>query len=814
MRDLEPNRGVRRAAAGVLLALLLLTAPSPGGLAQTGFDGRTIQQIQVEGLKTLSPETILFYLDLEEGAKLDEKALNEKIKNLWSRQLVDDIAIDAFPGDDPDSVRLVVRVAERPLLLSVEYENIKRINRTDITDRILSDNINVLEQTPLSIGELERVSKVIEDLYHEKGYRFADASYTLDEVEPNRYAVTFTVDEGDRVRIAKLRFDGNTVFRKMRLKWMMKGTKESGLISRILKKDIYNPAKLEEDLQKIRDAYKRRGYKNVTIGEPTIEVRALHPEASDPDKQKRRMFIEIPIEEGERWRLGEISIEGNERFSDQALLAIFQHKSGAWLKSKKIEDAIKSIDDVYQNNGYIYARVEPELRERGDNVADLIVHIQESDQYRIGRIEFEGNTRTRDKVLRRELRVQEGYLMNSGGLRNSVLKVNQLGYFQLDEEEPIGIDVDSEEKKVNLVFKGQEADRTELQFGGGWSEAFGFEGQFTLRTRNFLGRGETLGVQFQSGRFRDLLDLSYFVPWFLDRPQTVGLRVFDQNFSFDVGDQDFEQDQQGFQLTYGRSLRLFQQAAVVLSFSDRNDVFASTIDNDGDGLPDPIRLNRTFVSLRPTWVFDSRNSRFEATRGQRISLSVEFAGGLLGGDNELIRPQAQYSLFKPVTRTPLQTVLALNVETGYLQELGDQLLSPFERYYLGGESSIRGHRVNSIFVRDENGLQLIDPDFGVPLGGNTFVQLNLEYHLLLGGPLRLLWFFDAGNVYGKDQGIDLGQLRTTTGLEMRILVPVFGAPLRFIYAVNLDELPAFAPDGTPITPDDFEGFQFQIGTSF
>ena len=809
---------------GVLLLSTLLVAPpavlAPPASAQPmapsaapgSFDGRTVSSIEVRGLRQLSPETILFYLGLEEGQSLDTTTLNENLKSLWSRQLVDDIAIEAFT-EGADGVRLVVSVDERPLLQSIEYQDVKRISRSDITDRILSDNIDVLEQTPLSIGELNRVQQVIEELYQEKGYRFAEATYRLEEVRPDRYAVTFTVDEGTRVRIAEVDFSGNDVFGELRLQWMMKGTKETNLITRLLKKDIYNPAKLEEDLERIREAYRGKGYKNVAVGDPEIEIKSKRPDAETLKKQKRRMIVTIPIDEGERWRLGEITIEGNEKFSDQQLLRAFELKGGAWLKAKKIDEALETIDNVYQNNGFIYARVDPEIRERGDNLADIVVRVNENEQFQVGRIEFEGNTRTRDKVLRRELRLQEGFIMNSGALRNSVFKVNQLGYFQLDQEEPVAIDVDNDEKEVDLTFKGEEADRTELQFGGGWSETFGFEGQFAMRTRNFLGRGETLGVQVASGRFRDVVDLSYFVPWFLDRPQTVGVRLFDQDISFDLDEQDFNQEIQGLQLTYGRSLRLFQNVSLVYSLSQRDELFRSRVDDDLA----PVRIDRSLASLRPSWVQDSRDSRFEPTRGRRVSASLEYAGEFLGSDTELLRPEITFSLFKPVTRLPAQTVFAVNLELGYVENLGDIALSPFERYYLGGENSIRGHRVNSIFVRGEDGRRIIDPNFGVALGGDQFLQLNLEYHVLLGGPLRLLWFVDAGNVWDSELGVDVGDLRSTTGIELRLNVPVFGAPLRLIYSSNLDPIEEVRdPEtGLIIVPEDnFEEFQFNIGTSF
>jgi outer membrane protein insertion porin family len=801
-----------------LLAALLLPLVLSGGLpvrAQESVNGRTIEAIEFRGLKALPEETLRYYLGIEPGQPLNEELLNRQIKILWDRNLVDDISVESVPT--PAGVRLVITVAERPVLRSIEYEGLKRISKTDLQDKMTTQRIRVREGEPLSLGELQRVKTLIEEMYGEKGYRFANAQFTVEDISANEKRVIFTVDEGNRVRISDIDFEGNTIFNDLRLRLAMKKTKESGLITRLSKKDIYDPAKLQEDLDKVRDLYRGAGYKNVVIGDPKVEVRALRPGAADPDDQKRRMFITVPIEEGERWKFGEVTIEGNQIYSDQILMRAFAHKTGGWLRSKVIDDAIKAITETYHNTGYIFARVEPELVERENRIADLVVHVREGEQFTVGRIEFQGNDRTKDKVLRRELRLYEGGLMNVTAIRNSVLKVNQLGYFKLNEEDPVEIDTDTESKKVNLVFKGDEADRTELQFGGGWSELDGFFGQFAINTRNFLGRGEQVGVSLQTGKLRDFFDLSYYIPWFLDRPQSIGVRAYDQSLEYGLfSDQErYLRNSKGGVFTYGRNFRLFQSASISYNsskYDDETRIIAQDPAVSGVPLPEGVKPGDLIVqrlvlynsSLRPAYVFDSRDNPFEPNRGKRMSLAVEYAGGFLGGDNYFLRPEATFSIFQPVSNYPTRTILAFNAEAGMIEPFGGRELSTLERFFLGGENSIRGHRFRSIFLRAPNGEPLRDADTGVILGGDKFVQLNLEYHFLLGGPFRLLLFGDAGNVYGEDQSFDLSNLRYTAGVELRVFLPVFGAPLRFIYAKNLDPLPQ----------DSFEDFQFSIGTSF
>lgn len=806
-----------------LLTALLVAATPVVSLAQAlPLAGRPISAVEFEGLKLLSEETLLFYLGLEVGKELEERDLNRRFKELWGRDLLDDIEVDA--ASDGAGVKLTIRIVERPVLRSVEYVGLKRVGRSEIDDRASRERVDVQEGLPVSRGELERLKAVIEEAYRDKGFRFAHVEATMEEIDDGEINAVYTVDEGDKVRIGDIDFDGNTVFSDLRLRWSMKKTKESGLLTRTFKKDIYNPATLGEDLDKIREIYRGAGYKNVLIREPRIDVR----EKGD----KRRLQLTVPVEEGSRWRFGEVTVEGNEKFDDASLIGLFTVEEGGWLRTGDIDKAVENVDQAYKNRGYIFARVQPELVERDNYVADVVVHIVENDQFEISRIEFEGNTMTRDKVLRRELRIAEGLPVNMAGVKNSITKINQLTYFKLDQNEPIDFEPDTETKTVELTLKGKEDNRTELQFGAGFSEFNGFFGQLSFRTTNFLGRGETLGISLESGRQQSSVDLSYFIPWFLDRPQNLGFQIFDQDLNFRLGTgEQFERKSTGAVVSYGRNLRLFQTFTVSYTLSRFEDE-VSALDQDGN-LNTLTRLNIDNSSIRPVWQFNSIDNRFEPTRGQRLRLSTEYAGGFLGGNNFFVRPSLTFTFFKPVTKYPVESVFGLNIEAGLIDPFGtiensdgervERPLSQLERFFLGGENSIRGHSFRSIFVRDDVGNLVPDPILGSRgLGGDSFVQFNLEYHFLLGGPFRAILFVDGGNVFGDyiefeldsdgmeisrtpiSQSISLSNLRMTAGIELRLLVPVLGAPLRFIWASNLDPLPG----------DRFDSFTFAIGAAF
>jgi outer membrane protein insertion porin family len=780
--------------------------------------GRPIQEVEVHGLVTLLEESLLYYLELEPGRPWDPGALNDAIKELWKREFIDDIQVGVEPVEG--GVKVIITLQERPILTSIDYRGLKKLNRADIADYIDRQRIRLYENSPLNVGELARLQSAIEELYAERGYRFADVSVELEKVSPSERRVLVNVDEGNKVKIGKVLFEGNEVFSPGKLRRQMKKTKKTNLITRLRKRDIYNPATVEEDLENIRELYRNEGYKNVQLAEPQIVVVEKNPDAENPNNRGRRLELVIPIDEGERWKLGDILIEGNEVLRDEILAAVFPEPKGGWLRKDVVDEGVEQITEFYNNTGYIFARVDTEVREREDLVADLVVKIDENDQFRVGRIEFSGNTRTQDRVLRRNLRVQEGMVFNSAALKNSLFRINQLEFFKLNEDEPVTLDYKEEDKEVDLVVEGREAERTEVQFGGGYSQVDGFFASAGIRTRNFLGRGETLGLSLQSGRYRNLFDVSYFVPWLFDRPQNVGIQIFRRDLDFDLlADQRFIRNERGGILTYGRSIGLFSSYTFHYSTGEFED-FRSTRFFFGPGPEDEQTFEQEFRfdrnSLSASYNFDSHDSRLEPTVGKRLRATLEYAGGVLGGDSYFWRPSIEMAYTRPLLKKGLRTVGRVNLEAGYIIPFGstaegterDLFFNDF--FFLGGENSIRGFAFRRIWVRDPGTGEIIPDEQGFPQGGDKFFQLNLEHHFLVSGPFRVVLFADAGNVYSEEQNIDLSHLRSSAGIELRITVPLFGAPLRFIYARNLDPL----DDVTASQQEQFDSFDFSIGTSF
>ena len=817
----NPDRSRLPALAllGLFLAALLLASPSAAQL----LVGRPITSVEYTGVETLSEESLSYYLDLEAGKPWDPGRLNDRIKELWEREFVDDISVEAVAEGEGVGVR--VTITERPLLTSLDYDGLKKLKRSDIGDMTDRERISVYEGLPLDLGEVARLEQAIKKLYEERGFRFAGIHVEVQDAGLGEKRVLITVDEGGRVKIGQVDFEGNEVFSAGKLRRQMEKTKKSNLLTRIRKRDVFNSATVEEDLDKVKDLYRRFGYKDVEVGEPELEVIERKPNAERLEGRKRQLALVVPIEEGPRWKLGEIDVEGAEVLPEGLLRQMFKEPQGGWLRSDLIDEGVEQIGELYRNSGYIFADVKLEIVEREDLVADLLVTVQENDQFRVGRLEFTGNERTRDRVLRRQMLLKEGDVFNSGMLRTSLLRLSQLEYYVVNEDDPVEVNYDTGDQKVDLVVKGTEAGQTEVQFGGGYSELDGFFVQSALRTRNFLGRGETVGVSIQTGRYRDIFDVSYYMPWVKDRPQNVGIQLFNRETDFDLlADQRYRSKEAGGVISFGRQFRRFELIQLAYSNMDIESYQSQTFyffenpeeqDNTlSDTIEQAFQFNRS--SITATYQYESHNSRLEPTQGKRLIASLEYAGGPLGGESFFIRPSLTAAITVPLTRGAWRSVGRANIQLGYIKPFGTddegnlRQLFFLDRYLLGGENSLRGFAFRSIWVRDpETGRTLLDAN-GFPQGGSKSVVINLEHHTLVNGPFRVVAFFDAGNVYGDDQDVDFSHMRMSAGIELRVNVPILGAPLRFIYATNLNPLDSLGG----LDRERFDSFDFSIGTSF
>ncbi|HQR45015.1 MAG TPA: outer membrane protein assembly factor BamA [Thermoanaerobaculia bacterium] len=786
---------------------VLESAPQPA----PGVAGPRIVEIAVQGGKTVTPETIAFYLGVKVGDAYNPELLQRNFGRLWDSGLFEDLSLEK--EDVPGGVKIVAVLVERPTVADLEFRGNKKLTTSQLKDKLKEGKAEIKIGSPISLREVAKAKTVLGEAYKAEGFRSVFIETRIEQVAENTRRVVFQIDEGDKLKVESIRFTGNTVFGQQTLRNAMKKTAVDHWWRFYDSKSTYNQASYDEDVDSLRKIYQNKGYKDVVVKDAILDVYVVDPRETRSDKVKRRVRITIPIVEGERFYFGTVKVEGATVFSGPRLEKAFEYTPGKPLSRAVIEDGLKTLDGLYRSRGYIYAFMNPEFTEKGKNVVDVTIRLTEGDQYRLGRVEFSGNKTTRDKVLRREIPLNEGDIMDIEIFKKGIQKITQLGYFKIEEDPDYKVNPD--QKTVDITLKGTDVNRNEVQFGAGYSQLDGFFGQFQFNTRNFLGRGDTLGVQFQKGSTSNFLDLAFTEPYFLDQRMSIGGSVYNRGVEY----LDVNQKTKGVSASVGYGLGLFDVVSLFYGFTDTNSQYQGFPPPAPPGAGIPPAAFATFTgrtsSVTPGYRYDSRNDPFDPTRGMRYGAAVSLAGGPLGGDFSYIKPSASFTWYLPATR---RSNFAFNFEGGFIDAYNSKEIPIFERYRIGGDRSIRGFKFGAIFpieYRDGKYRAYFDAQ-GALLGGNKFYYFNIEYVYAVAGPVKLAAFFDAGNTWIEVQPFTPFVLRAAYGLEARIFLPIFQAPLRFIYGIKTKAITIYDQRGFPIAngTEAKSEFTFTIGSTF
>lgn len=775
-------------------------APPTGELA-----GQNVERFEVTGNASVASDTIRIYLGVSPGDPYDPIAIQRNFLNLWQTGLFDDIRIEAERGDTGVVVRAIVK--ERPRIGSVEFRGNKELNQQKINEALERDKIDLHVGNTIEQTLVRRAAAAIKRAYTEGGFEGVQVDSLTENLQvPGEQKIVFVINEGIKAKVASIDFTGNQRFSDRRLRGQMKAVKKHNIYTWIRKKDLYIPSKLDEDLEKVRNFYQDHGYQNVSFGDPQIKT---------VGKRKPRVKVTIPVKEGEIHTFGEVTVSGNKVFTNEQIIGNWPLKKGETLRRKPIQARIDAFDEAYRGRGYIYAYVDPEYIEKGNNVVDVNIKVFEGEQFRLGRLEFEGNDTTKDKVLRREIFIEEGQIMDMETFKQSIYKLGQLGYFKITDNPDFK--VNPETKTVDIMVKGLEEGKNDVQFGGGYSEAGGFFVQAQFATRNFLGEGENFSLGYQRGQQTNYFSIAYSDPWFMDTPNSLGVSLYNRETILPRAF-GYEQRGRGGTLAYGYRLRRFDSLGLVYGYEKARSLYSTVETPDPNGnIPIPLinDLRFTTSTIIPSYRFDSSDSPFDPMRGSRISLNFAYAGGALGGTIDMFKPTVHVTHFFRLSR---KTAFSFNVEGGYIYPFGkntdcaysyDELnknikqlcIPPTERFLVGGESSVRGFEYGTLGPYENY------PNYGLrPAGGYKYHVYNFEYLYRVNDPLRLVLWADAGRAYGYREAFDFANLRYSFGAEMRIFLPVFQFPLRFIYAID--------PAKRPEDKGRFQSFQFTIGNTF
>ncbi|HEU4400904.1 MAG TPA: POTRA domain-containing protein [Candidatus Polarisedimenticolia bacterium] len=723
--------------------------PAPVGVAGR----RVIGHIVVEGNVRVSDSAFFNNLHLKTGDPYDESAIQEEFRRLWDLELFDDVTVESRKRDET-TFDLIFHVRDRPLIGNVAFVGMKAITEANIQERLQTAKAEVRRGQPVDFSVLRRAEAAIEQMLGEKGYLEARVRARLTKVNASQREVTFDIREGGKTKIKKIDFVGNTIFSDRALRKMLKLTKQAfWLTSWASSKTLYHPAKFDQDAEGIRTAYKSLGFLDLAIkpevvelesevkrrelqeraareGRPISDVvtpaeaeedfeempaepappppgeteKARHKRAKAELKAKKKrekrpkkwVYLTVPIEEGSQYRVGTIDLEGNTVFTDAEIMSRLPLRAGQVFNDSALKFGTKRIEEEYGERGYFYVSLDPRVDKR-DRVADLKLQITEDRRYFVDRIEFGGNTTTRDAVLRREFRLMESDLFNVRLMHLGIRKVAQLGYFQVGDDPTVKPKGDTD--RVDIEVQGTESSRNEIQVGGGVSGLEGGFFQASYSTRNFLGRGEILSTFIQTGARANRYSINFTEPYLLGKPWTLGFSLFKRQTDY-VG---FRRNGSGGSVVVGRLLGNFSRFDVAYGY-EQVDFITSRAG---------FAVNRTTSStssLTTIYSIDSRNNFFRPTRGFRFQTSFEYAGGALGGDNYFVKPRLDASLYLPGFAR--RHYIGLNASYGYVGAFGGRVVPTFERYFLGGERSLRVFRTREVSPRrrdkDLNGNGLID----------------------------------------------------------------------------------------------------------
>jgi outer membrane protein insertion porin family len=818
------NRVFRRAGAFVSTLLLVGLLPGARVLAQTPApaeeEAPVVERVEIQGNQYLQKETLLFYISTKAGDRYDERRLKDDYRRLWDTGFLDDLVLDV--RDSPQGKIVSFRVTERKRIQIIDYRGSKALTTTNIEDELKKEEEGLKIDTFYDPAKARKVEGLIKQMLAAKGYPFATVKHEAKAIGGAGEQVSFVITDGPKARIKEIDFVGNTQFSDATLAKQLKKIKASGFFNlswmggkSTYTEDKWNGTREDPgDASRLSDFFLNRGYVMARVGQPKVTY-IENPKAEGGKKPKKDMHLEIPVTEGAQFRVGEIKFEGLTVFKEEGIRTLFKLQPGEVYNDSKIKKGYDKLRDAYGSQGYFQwtgsTHRRPDLEKK---VVDVTLSMDEDKRYYVGRITFTGNESTRDKVIRREVYLNEGDVFNTEMLKFSIKRINQLGYFKPMEGAPDLRPSEKAEDKLDVTFKVQEQNRNQFTFGGGVS---GLEGAFlnaSFQTANFLGLGENFTVSAQTGKRTKNYQIAITEPYFLDRPITAGIDLFKRKITYVsyVNYIGYTQEDTGVSLTTG--LPAGRQARAFVSYSYQV-INLSQLDTAGvtnlvgttnpiTGQPvaapviDPGYLGgfgrRVESRVIPSWVRNTVDNPYTPRNGSRVTASVGFVGGPLGGTVNYFRPSVEMVRYIP---TGKKTSFGLRLDGSWTSPFSDTKVLPYYlRFFLGGENQIRGYNIRTVGP--------VAPD-NVSIGGTKYALFNAEYYFDIFGPVRLLLFYDAGQAFLENQSINVTKFQDSTGVELRFLMPVLNVPFRLIYAWNPHNRPFYQPA---------TAFKFAVGTTF
>jgi outer membrane protein insertion porin family len=724
---------------------------------------QVVELVDIQGNRRLRDDDLLYYIKTRQGDVYNQAQVERDLKELLSLNFFDKTETKVLTEEGVrGGVNVIFQVKELSIIRDLQFEGLKAVPESDVLKAFREQRVGISKEAVFDPVKARNGTRILRELLASKGYPNAKIEVKEEEVSATSTAITFVVDQGNRSRIVDIEFEGNEVFSDGELRGQLLLVKETGIITRFKGSDILDLKKLQYDLQKnVRSYMFSKGYFQARIGEPQvvglgyrrtgIPILNNFPLPVVTSKDDTLKII-VPVTEGKIFRVGELKVEGNSIFSEQQILAGVGLQKGEIADGKRLQEGVyENLKKAYGNQGFVSynAEFDPEFKDNPANpnegIVDIKITIEEGKQFRLRRLEFTGNTFTRDKVLRREFLINEGDTYNQQSLEVSVLRLNQTGYFDpLDKDQDVEIRTNDEQGEVDLIVKVKEKGRQQISFNGGVSGIGGSFFGLEYSTNNLLGRGEVLSFNLGFGNRQQSLQFSFQNPYFRDRPISVGFSIFGSRYKF-FGEGTFLSQNQNLlfdafnpqgtlitdeanlftQTTYGASVfataplseflpkRAFSRLSrigLTYQFSATS-ITEPQVNRLGDpNLQVPVvfaQPNIITSRITPTFVYDSRQpsaNGIDTLSGRQLAASFALSG--LGGDVRTYQPSITYTQFIPVRRKRSKDpeVFGFRLQAGTIGSFGlsEKVRNAnsiafvggvplYERYFFTGEQDVRGY---------------------------------------------------------------------------------------------------------------------------
>lgn len=739
---------------------------------QGALDKNIVKAIEIRGNRVISTNTILTKVKTKIGRPLLQEVVNEDVKRLYGSGFFQDVRVDVDVQKDGVVVNIVVD--EKPILKRIIIEG----NKVFTEDKIRKD-LNIVEGQILDPKAVKDAVNALEDKYINKGYRFAEVKSETDVNEETKEAVLYLlIDEGAKYKIKNVKFEGNKSIPSKRLGKLMK-TKPEFIF--LLRKGVFDEDKFQEDLERVSSFYQAEGFLDVQVA-PEFEY----------DRANKKIFITLKIEENKRYYTGDVKIKGNVLFPESEIFERLEMLPGFVFSQARMTQDIESVRKYYAKWGYIGVQITPDVVLNPDSgKVDVTYNLTEGDLFFVDKVKIRGNTKTKDIVIRREIRLLPGERFDGDKIERSKQRLDNLGFFQ---EVIVDTEEGSAPNRRNAVFLVKEKQTGELSFGAGVSSIDQFVGFAEIAQRNFdwanfptfTGAGQNLSVRGRLGSVTRDIDISFVEPYFLNKSISLGLNGF--SVLREANNVDFDEQRTGFSVSFAKALSEYIKAGAGYTFEQ-----VELDELEGDAGP-TVRLfeGKTNLSrVRFNLSRDTRDNIYSPKKGTVIGGSVEMVGSFLGGDEDFYNGQLTFNkYFNFFKEHVIEVKNRLGVTDAYG---GSDKVPVFDRFYAGGLGTVRGFGPRRIGPKEG----------GDAVGGDTIYIFNLEYTFPIIQSFKGAVFFDLGQVADESYSLEGGEFAASVGPGLKINTPIGPVALYYGY-----------PFANRDTEDENGRFEFSFSRGF